>query len=120
MLDRLFGGDTFVASTRALDAYALRHQAISNNLANINTPGYKRQTVRFEDQLAGALCRKIVARAAGLKSVSDIQPTIAPSATPVNAPTATISTSKPNTLISPSMTCASSTCRSRSPAISTV
>ena len=46
---------SFVASTRALDAYALRHQTISNNLANVNTPGYKRQEVRFEDQLAGAL-----------------------------------------------------------------
>ena len=55
MFDKLFGGDIFVASTRALDAYALRHQTISNNLANINTPGYKRQEVRFEDQLAGAL-----------------------------------------------------------------
>ena len=76
MFDRLFGGDTFVASTRALDAYALRHQAISNNLANISTPGYKRQTVRFEDQLAGALAAK-GSPAGGLKSVAAVQPTIA-------------------------------------------
>jgi flagellar basal-body rod protein FlgB len=75
MLDKLFGGDTFVASTRALDAYALRHQAISNNLANISTPGYKRQIVRFEDQLSGALAAK-GSPAAELKSVSGIQPTI--------------------------------------------
>jgi flagellar basal-body rod protein FlgB len=76
MIDKLFGGDTFVASTRALDAYALRHQAISNNLANISTPGYKRQTVRFEDQLAGALAAK-GSPAAGLKSVASVHPAIA-------------------------------------------
>ena len=58
------------------DAYALRHQAISNNLANINTPGYKRQTVRFEDQLAGALSAKSMP-GGGLKSVSSVQPAIA-------------------------------------------
>jgi putative flavoprotein involved in K+ transport len=43
MYERIFGGDRFVAATRALDAAALRHQAIAHNLANINTPGYKRQ-----------------------------------------------------------------------------
>ncbi|HZP81733.1 MAG TPA: flagellar basal body rod protein FlgB [Chthonomonadaceae bacterium] len=58
MLDRLFGGDTFVATTRALDAAALRHQVIANNLANVNTPGYKRQEVQFEAQLARALAQR--------------------------------------------------------------
>ncbi len=58
MLDKLFGDTTFLATTRALDAAALRHEVIANNLANINTPGYKRQDVRFEDQLAAALARE--------------------------------------------------------------
>ena len=71
MFDKLFGGDVFVASTRALDAYALRHQALSNNLANVNTPGYKRQDVRFEDQLAGALANKN-----NPHGVSGVQPTL--------------------------------------------
>ena len=58
MLDRLFGNDTFVATTRALDAASLRQQVIANNLANVNTPGYKKQQVQFEDSLAHALTHK--------------------------------------------------------------
>lgn len=40
---------------KALDASWLRNEAISNNLANADTPGYKRQDVNFEIQLAKAL-----------------------------------------------------------------
>lgn len=40
---------------KAMDASALRHEALSNNLANVDTPGYKRQDVNFETQLAKAL-----------------------------------------------------------------
>jgi flagellar basal-body rod protein FlgB len=36
---------------RALDASSLRQQAISNNLANAETPGYKTKKVVFEDIL---------------------------------------------------------------------
>src|SRR5687768_16225939 len=35
-----------------LRASEVRHQVISQNLANVNTAGYKRQAVNFEDQLA--------------------------------------------------------------------
>lgn len=77
MFDKLFGGDTFVASTRALDAYALRHQTIANNLANANTPGYKRQEVRFEDQLASALQASHNPAGGGLYTVSQVTPTVA-------------------------------------------
>ncbi len=40
---------------KAADASWLRHDAISNNLSNANTPNYKRQDVDFESQLAKAL-----------------------------------------------------------------
>lgn len=40
---------------RAMDASWLRNEAISNNLANADTPNYKRQDVNFEVQLARAL-----------------------------------------------------------------
>lgn len=40
---------------RALDASVLRHNAISNNLANVNTPNYKPQKVVFEEILKGEL-----------------------------------------------------------------
>ncbi len=40
---------------KAADASTLRGKAISNNLANINTPGYKRQDVAFAERLEQAL-----------------------------------------------------------------
>jgi flagellar basal-body rod protein FlgB len=40
--------------TAALDGLAARQRAISANIANASTPGYKRMTVSFEDQLEGA------------------------------------------------------------------
>ncbi|MDN5352513.1 MAG: flagellar basal-body rod protein FlgB [Clostridiales bacterium] len=36
---------------RALDGSWLKNSAIANNIANSETPGYKRQTVNFEDVL---------------------------------------------------------------------
>ena len=36
---------------KAADASWLRNDAIGNNLANVDTPGYKRQDVAFEDVL---------------------------------------------------------------------
>jgi flagellar basal-body rod protein FlgB len=40
---------------KAADASWLRNDAISNNIANADTPGYKRQDVDFESQLQKAL-----------------------------------------------------------------
>lgn len=37
--------------SQALSASWLKNQAISNNIANVNTPNYKRETVEFEDLL---------------------------------------------------------------------
>ncbi|MEW4490288.1 flagellar basal body rod protein FlgB [Thalassoglobus sp. JC818] len=37
--------------TRLLQVSTARHNAISHNLANVNTPGYRRVDVDFEDQL---------------------------------------------------------------------
>lgn len=39
----------------ALDATWQRNKAISENIANIDTPGYKRQDVSFEEQMSKAL-----------------------------------------------------------------
>lgn len=39
---------------KALDAAALRQQVIANNIANINTEGYRPQAVAFEEKLAEA------------------------------------------------------------------
>lgn len=42
---------------KAADAAWLRNQAIDNNIANVDTPGYKRQDVAFESELKKALGR---------------------------------------------------------------
>lgn len=42
---------------KAADASWLRHQAITNNISNVDTPGYKRQDVAFESVLRKALGR---------------------------------------------------------------
>jgi len=39
----------------AMQAAALRDNVISNNIANVDTPGFKRSVVRFEDMLADAV-----------------------------------------------------------------
>ena len=39
----------------AADASWTRNEIISNNIANIDTPGYKRQDLNFEDELRRAL-----------------------------------------------------------------
>lgn len=40
---------------KAADASWLRNDAIANNIANVDTPGYKRQDVSFENELKKAL-----------------------------------------------------------------
>jgi len=40
---------------KAADASWLRNDAIANNIANVDTPNYKRQDVNFEDALNQAL-----------------------------------------------------------------
>jgi len=40
---------------KALDAAWLRNEVISNNIANVDTPGYKRKTVKFEEFLSSEM-----------------------------------------------------------------
>lgn len=40
---------------KAADASWLRNDAIANNLANVNTPGYKREDITFQSELGKAL-----------------------------------------------------------------
>ncbi len=40
---------------KAMDASWLRNEAIANNIANVDTPNYKRQDVAFEAELKKAL-----------------------------------------------------------------
>lgn len=42
MLDALFSNENYQAARQLIDASTLRHQAIASNIANAETPGYKR------------------------------------------------------------------------------
>nr|AGS52961.1 flagellar basal-body rod protein FlgB [uncultured bacterium contig00028] len=57
--NKLFGGDTRQLVYKALDANAMRGRAIANNIANAETPGYKRVEVNFEEQVRAALNRHV-------------------------------------------------------------
>lgn len=46
---------TTTALHKALNASTLRHSVIANNIANVNTPGFKSKTVTFEKDLARSL-----------------------------------------------------------------
>lgn len=55
--DALFNKTNLSVVNRAMDAAMLRGKTIANNIANINTPGYRRLEVKFEEQLRNALDR---------------------------------------------------------------
>ena len=46
---------TQMALERALSGASMRQEALANNLANVNTPGFKRSDVDFHGVLAAAL-----------------------------------------------------------------
>ncbi len=56
MIEALFNQPNYLAAKKTLDAVALRQEAINNNLANLETPGYKRVDLapNFEQELERA------------------------------------------------------------------
>jgi flagellar basal-body rod protein FlgB len=44
--------------TKSLDGLWARQQAIQENIANYETPGYKKKTVSFEEELANAISNR--------------------------------------------------------------
>lgn len=51
MLSGIMNNRAMRVLTGALDGLSERQSAISSNIANAETPGYQRRTVRFEDRL---------------------------------------------------------------------
>ncbi len=64
-------GQDITVEQRMLDAMALRARVALHNLANQDTPGFKRSTVRFEEHLAQALQRGEQASAVQPRIVRD-------------------------------------------------
>ena len=73
MTDRVEPSDLLRAGMRAAD---LRMKVIANNVANINTPGYQRREVVFEQRLAEAM------RTGDADAVKAVQPEIVTSSAP--------------------------------------
>ncbi len=51
MLDAIFSGTNYVAAKQMLDAAQVRHQAITSNIANVDTPGYQRVDLKDDFQV---------------------------------------------------------------------
>jgi len=56
MIQALFNQPGYLAAKKSLDAVVLRQEAIANNIANLETPGYKRVDLApaFQTELARA------------------------------------------------------------------
>lgn len=55
MLLRLFDSSALSTAGRALTGLSRRQETIASNIANIDTPGYQRKEVSFEDSLRATL-----------------------------------------------------------------
>jgi flagellar basal-body rod protein FlgB len=69
MIDALFGDSNYVAAKKMLDVNVMRHEAIASNIANVETPNYKRMDVSpsFETQLSQAVSSRDAAQISGLQ-----------------------------------------------------
>ena len=58
MADGMFSGPLATLLHKALDASSLHHKVIANNLANVDTPGFKRSQVDFRNRLSEAMAAR--------------------------------------------------------------
>ena len=59
----------------ALDAASMRQQAIAQNIANVNTPGYRRASVSFEERMV-ALAGEPPRGKPSLSQLESLRPTL--------------------------------------------
>jgi flagellar basal-body rod protein FlgB len=81
MIEGLFNQPNYAATKKMMDATALRHEAIASNIANIETPNYKRIDIApsFQAELKAALGSKDVAK------ISSVSPSLMEDATAIAA-----------------------------------
>ncbi len=77
MIEALFAQTNYVASKKLLDATVLRHEAIAANIANIETPRYKRVDLApsFAAELRRAVADKSVSQIASLQPQLEVDGT---------------------------------------------
>lgn len=68
MIEALFNQPNYAATKKMMDATALRHEAIASNIANIETPNYKRIDIApsFQAELRAAMGSKDVQKISSL------------------------------------------------------
>ena len=52
VLEQIFNSSNFNYLPRAMSAASMRQEVISHNIANVNTPNYRKTNLEFEDMLA--------------------------------------------------------------------
>jgi len=79
MIDALFNQPDYLAAKKQLDAIALRQDAIASNIANLETPGYKRLDVApaFNSELERACAARDPGQIAALKPELTVDPNAA-------------------------------------------
>ncbi len=76
MIEGLFNNTYYLAAKKLLDVTAMRHEAIASNLANIETPNYRRLDVSpsFGAELKQAMAANDPAQIAGLQPHLEVDP----------------------------------------------
>ena len=79
MIDALFNQPDYLAAKKQLDAIALRQDAIASNIANLETPGYKRLDVApaFNSELQRACAARDPQQIASLQPKLAVDPNAA-------------------------------------------
>jgi flagellar basal-body rod protein FlgB len=74
MVEALFNQPNYLAAKKTLDAVALRQEAIASNIANLETPGYKRLDLApaFQAELDRACASR------DPQQIATLQPSLAP------------------------------------------
>jgi flagellar basal-body rod protein FlgB len=73
MIEHLLGSENYELAKKLLDASALRHEALATNLANVETPGFKRI------DLASDFVRQLesLSQTDGTLSIGELNPSLA-------------------------------------------
>ena len=69
-------GVSVTLMNKNLDGLWTRQQEISDNIANVETPGYKSKTVRFEDQLKAVLSGSPANSKEAAAAIQNVQPEV--------------------------------------------
>ena len=73
MIESLFNQPNYLAAKKMLDATAMRHEAIASNLANLETPQYRR--IDLNPSFSNELRQAMAGQQPG--AISNLQPSLA-------------------------------------------